>query len=121
MIAIPIIIISIICPITLIAMIITAASKKNRDEIANTEHAIRNIYIYTILIIMLISIIVFSISGLRIGLDLIIPEKRTSNNYNYEQRDKNENIVNLITNISIIAVAVPIFLKHNKLAKDLKK
>ena len=73
MISFSITIVSIIFPITLIAMIITAANKKNRDDISSVEHSIRNIYLYTILIIMLIATISCSIYALRIGLDIILP------------------------------------------------
>ena len=117
MIGIAIAIIAVILPIALIAMIIMAASKKNRDDITGVERSIRNVYIYTLLIIFLIAIISCSIYALRIGLDIIIPEETTYYN-SYNMINKNEKIVNLFTSISIIIVSVPLFVKHSKLAKE---
>ena len=117
MIGIAIAIAAIILPIALIAMIMMAASKKNKDDITSVEHSIRNVYIYTLLIIFLIAIIACSIFALRIGLDIIMPEESTYYN-RYDMVNKNERIVNLFTSISIVIVCVPLFIKHSKLAKN---
>lgn len=125
-IGLPIVIISIVIPIALISMIITAASKKNKDDISNVEHSIRNIYLYTILIVLILLLIIGSIYAVRVGLDVLLPKKQyNSNSYysldSYDKISKNENIVNLFTSISLVLVSIPLFIKHSKLAKETKK
>ena len=110
----------IVCPVTLIAMVLTAAGKKNREDIKNTEYSIRNIYLYTILIISLFAIIICSISAIRIGLDIVLPEKSVNNYYSSNQVSRNDRIIDFATSISIIIIAIPIFIKHSKLANNLK-
>ncbi len=116
MIGISIAIVAIILPVALISMIIMAASKKNRDDIVGVEHSIRNVYIYSILIILLCVIIFCSIYSLRIVLDLIMPEESVYYSQ-YDLISQNEKTVNLFTAISAILVCVPLFVKHSKLAK----
>ena len=115
-----IIMILIVCPVSLVAMIIIAAGKKNKDDTMNIENSIRNVYLYTILIIALIAIIACSIGALRIGLDIILPEKTVGGYTASEQVSRNDSLISFFTNISIVAMAVPLFIKHNKLANDLK-
>ena len=60
-----IVLISVILPVAFLVMIILAASKKNREDIARAEHSLRNVYIYTLLIILLFTIIFCSIYAFR--------------------------------------------------------
>lgn len=109
-----------VCPVTLISMVLTAAGKKNRDDTKNTEYSIRNIYVYTILLISLLAMIICSISALRTGLDIILPEKSTHNYYTSQQVSRNDGIISFITSLSIVIVAIPVFIKHSRLASELK-
>ena len=115
-----IVLISVILPVAFLVMIILAASKKNREDIARAEHSLRNVYIYTLLIILLFTIIFCSIYAFRLGLDLLFPEEETyrySYSYASPQYQRNVDLVNLFTQISMVIVAIPLFTKHSKLAK----
>lgn len=108
-----------IIPIGILVLIISAVIKKNKESKGNFENSIRNIYVYIILIISLIAIITGVISTLRIGLDVILPEKSLyKNSYNNEQIEKNENIIELFTTLSLVISVTPVFIYHNKLAKN---
>ena len=75
-----------------------------------------------ILIITLIAIISGVIAAFRIGLDIALPEKYVkSTAYNSQERERNQNIVELLTIISVVITSIPIFIYHNKLAKELSK
>lgn len=111
---------SIVVPIAFVVMIFLSASKKNREDISRAEHALRNVYLYTLLIILLFTIIFCSIYALRLGLDIIFPEEST-NSYSFyksAEQKRNENLINLFTQISMVAVAVPLFIKHTKISKN---
>ena len=111
-----------IAPIAVVVLIISAIAKKSKEEKIKFEEIIRNIYVYIILIITLVAIISGIIATFRIGLDVALPEKYvTETSYNSQEREKNENIVELFTTISIVVTSVPIFIYHNKLAKELRK
>lgn len=110
-----------IIPIAILVLIISAIVKRSKEDKGNFEESIRNIYIYIILIVTLISIITGVIATFRIGLDVALPEKTTyQNSYSSEQREKNENMIELFTTLSLVVVSVPIFIYHNKLAKKSK-
>lgn len=107
-----------IIPIAILVLIISAVVKKGKENKNSFEESIRNIYIYIILIITLISIIAGTIASLRVGLDVLLPEESIyQNSYNDMQREKNENINELFTNLSLVISVIPIFIYHNKLAK----
>ena len=77
--------------------------------------------IYIILIITLIAIITGVIATLRIGLDVLLPEESLyQNSYSNDQQDKNENIIELFTTLSLVISVTPVFIYHNKLAKKIK-
>ena len=105
-----------IAPIAVLVLIISAFMKRNKEEKSNFEETIRGIYVYIILIVSLITIISGVITSFRIGLDIVLPEKSQSS-YRSEEQDKNENIIELATTISLVVTATPIFIYHNKLAK----
>ena len=105
-----------IVPIIIIAFIVSAISKRNKEEKNNFQDIIRNIYIYIILIICLITIITGIIVTFKIGLDLLFPEKSIYQTNN-DQIYKNENIIELFTILSLVISTIPVFIYHNKLAK----
>ena len=94
----------------------------DQDEKKDFDQVIRSAYIYLILIITLIAIITAFIDTFRVGLDVLLPEKSISDSvYNSLEREKNGNIVTLLTNMSMLITMVPIFIYHNKLVKKTKK
>lgn len=107
-----------IVPIAIVVLVISAIVKKNKEDKTNFEDTIRNIYIYIILIVTLFAIISGVIATFRIGLDVVLPEKSTyQSSYSSEQMDKNENMIELATTISLVISVIPVFIRHNKLAK----
>lgn len=115
-----------VVPVAIVILIIQAISKRNKDEKQCFDETIRNVYIYLILIITLVAIITGVITAFRVGLDVVLPEKSTTSytTYNYSERERNNNIVELCTTLSIVITSIPIFVYHNKLAKkdkELKK
>lgn len=110
--------IAFIIPIAIIVLIISAIVKKGKENKDQFEESVRNIYIYTILIVTIISIIMGTIATLRVGLDVILPEEALTNStYNNEQQQKNENIIYLCTTLSLVISVTPVFIYHNKIAK----
>lgn len=113
--------IAFIAPIAILILITSAFIKRNnKDDKGNFEETIRGMYIYIILIITLVVIISGIISIFKIGLDIILPEE-TQSQYSYEKQEKNENIINLTTTLSLVVTSIPIFIYHNKLAKKIKE
>ena len=111
-------IVACIVPIAILVLIISAVVKKSKDSKNNFEDSIRNMYIYIILIITLIAIIMGVIATLRVGLDVILPEESLyQSSYSSEQKEKNENIIELLTTLSLVISVTPVFIYHNKLAK----
>lgn len=107
-----------LAPIAILVLIISAVVKKNKEDKSNFEEIVRNIYVYIILIVTLVAIIVGVIATFRIGLDVMLPEKSTyESSYTSEEREKNENIIELFTTMSLVISATPVFIYHNKLAK----
>ena len=110
-----------IIPVGIIILIISAVVKKGKDSKGNFDDSIRSIYTYIILIVTLIAIIVGIIATFRIGLDVLLPEETVyQSSYSNEQRQKNENIVELFTTLSLVISVTPIFKYHNNLAKKIK-
>jgi len=111
-------IIACIVPITIVVLIITAISKKNKEDKKVFEDIVRNIYVYIILITTLVAIIAGIIDTFRIGLDIILPEKSLyEKSYNSDLMERNENIVEFSTAFSIVISVIPIFIYHNNVAK----
>ena len=110
-----------ILPITIIVLIVVALSKKNKDNKTEFEESVRNVYTYIILISTLIAIVIGIIVTFRVGLDVVLPEKVVNERANYYELSKNENIVELLTNLTVVIVSTPIFLYYNKIAKKEKK
>ena len=111
-----------LAPIAVVIFIISVFVRKSKEEKIEFEEIVRNIYIYIILIITLVAIISGVIAAFRIGLDIALPEKySTTTSYNSEERQRNENIVELLTTTAIVITSVPIFIYHNKLAKEFRK
>ena len=110
-----------ILPIIIIVLIVVALSKKNKDNKTEFEESVRNVYIYIILISTLIAIVIGIIVIFRVGLDVALPEKTINERANYYELSKNENIVELLTNLTVVIVSVPIFLYYNGIAKKEKK
>lgn len=107
-----------VAPIAILVLIISAIVKRNKEDKGNFEETIRSIYVYIILIITLVAIISGVIATFRIGLDVVLPEKSTyQSSYSSEQRERNENIIELFTTIALVVSVTPVFIYHNKLAK----
>ena len=106
-----------VAPIAILVLIISAIVKRNKEDKGNFEETIRSIYVYIILIITLVAIISGVIATFRIGLDVVLPEKSTyQSSYSSEQRERNENIIELFTTIALVVSVTPVFIYHNKLA-----
>lgn len=114
-----------IFPIAIITLIVSAIVKKNKEAKGNNksfERTIRQIYIYIILIITFISILFGIIVTFRVGLDVILPEESIyETSYSDEQREKNANIVELFTTLSLVIAVIPVYIYHNKLAQESRK
>lgn len=105
-------------PIAILVLIISAIVKRNKEDKGNFEESIRNVYVYIILIVTLVAIIAGVIATFRIGLDVVLPEKTINqSSYSSEERERNENIIELLTTISLVVSVTPIFIYHNKIAK----
>ena len=105
-------------PIAILVLIISAIVKRNKEDKGNFEESIRNVYVYIILIVTLVAIIAGVIATFRIGLDIVLPEKTINqSSYSSEERERNENIIELFTTISLVVSVTPIFIYHNKIAK----
>ena len=110
-----------IIPIGIVSLIISAVVKRNKDSKVSFEDSIRSIYVYIILIITLIAIISGTIATLRIGLDVLLPEESLyQSSYSSDQQEKNENIIELFTILSLVISVTPVFTYHNRLAKKIK-
>lgn len=110
-----------VIPIGIISLIISAVVKKNKESKVSFEDSIRGIYVYIILIITLIAIISGVIATLRIGLDVLLPEESLyQSSYSSNQQERNENIIELFTTLSLVVSVTPVFIYHNKLAKKIK-
>ena len=111
-----------IIPIAIIVLIVLAITKKNKENKNDFSEAVRNIYVYIILIITLTTIIVGTISTFRMGLDILFPEKSIyQTKYQYEERERNQNIIDFFTEMSLVASVIPVFIYHNKIAKKARK
>ena len=112
-----------IFPIAIITLIVSAIVKKNKEAKGNNksfERTIRQIYIY--IIITFISILFGIIVTFRVGLDVILPEESIyETSYSDEQREKNANIVELFTTLSLVIAVIPVYIYHNKLAQESRK
>ena len=106
-----------VVPVAIIALIVSAIVKRKKESNDDFENVIRNIYCYIILIIALFSIVAGTITVFRVGLDILLPEESV---YNNAQLEKNENIVEVLSTLSIVLTCIPIFLYHNKITKMLK-
>ena len=105
-------------PIAILVLIISAIVKRNKEDKGNFEESIRNVYVYIILIVTLVAIIAGVIATFRIGLDIVLPEKTINqSSYSSEERERNENIIELFTTISLVVSVTPIFIYHNNIAK----
>lgn len=107
-------------PIAIIVLIVQAIVKRNsKEDKKDFEEIIRGIYIYLILIITLVAIIAGVIITFRVGLDVVLPEKYITSTtyYNSQEREYNENVIELLTTISIVITSLPIFIYYNRLAK----
>lgn len=112
---------ALIIPVGIISLIVSAVVKKNKESKTSFEDSIRSIYVYIILIITLIAIIAGVIATLRIGLDVLLPEESLyQSSYSSDLQEKNENIIELFTTLSLVISVTPVFTYHNKLAKKIK-
>lgn len=110
-----------IIPIAILVLMISSIVKRNKEDKGNIEETIRSIYVYIILIITLVAIITGVIATFKIGLDLVLPEKSEyQSSYNNEERERNQNIIELFTTLSLVVSVTPVFIYHNKLAKKSK-
>ena len=114
-------VIACIAPIAIVVLIVSAIVKKNKENKNNFDESIRNIYVYIILIITFVTIVGGVISTFRMGLDILLPEKSIyESKYQNEEREKNENIIQVFTEMSLVVAVIPVFIYHNKLAKKSK-
>lgn len=111
-----------VMPIAIVVLIITAIVKRNKEDKNNFDETVRNIYVYIVLIVTLAAIIMGVITTFRIGLDVILPEKSVSqSSYDNEEMDRNENIIECFTTLSLVISVIPVFIYHNKLTKENRK
>lgn len=111
-----------IIPVAIIVLIVSAITKKSKDSKSDFSEAVRNIYAYIILIITLTTIIVGTISAFRVGLDILLPEKSIYEiKYQNVERERNQNIIEFFTEMSLVVTVIPIFIYHNKIDKNARK
>ena len=107
-----------VAPIATIILIITAIARRNKDDKNNFTETIRNIYVYIILIMTLITIISGVIYTFKLGLDMLLPEKDLyESSYSNEQIEMNNNIIEFCTTIALVVAVIPVFIYHNRLSK----
>jgi len=111
-----------IIPIAIVVVIVSAIVKKSKESKSNFDEIIRSIYIYIILIVTLVAIVSGTIMTFRVGLDVLLPEKSTyQSSYTNDEMEKNENIIELFTTLSLVLSSIPVYLYHSKLTKKENK
>ncbi len=123
------IILAIIIPIGIIALIVHLIGKKNSnngEKKDNFEKVIRTIYTYILVLAFLIASVASFISAVDTMADYLLPEEEY-NSYNEDndyrrvalnkQNDRNEMVVNMITNFATVVICVPMFVYHMNLTK----
>ena len=123
------IILALVIPIGIIALIVHLISKKNSnngEKKDNFEKVIRTIYTYILVLAFLIASVASFISAVDTMADYLLPEEEY-NSYNEDndyrrvalnkQNDRNEMVVNMITNFATVVICVPMFVYHMNLTK----
>jgi len=119
-------IIALIIPIIIIALIVGAFMKNSKNDDPKKSEAdfaktIRGIYTYLILICLLFTIIGATVWLFSSAVNHFIPLEDTSYSWhNSPARERNTAIVSMSTATSMLIVSVPLFLYHNKIARDEK-
>ena len=128
------IILALIIPIGIVALVIHLISKKsannNGEKKDNFEKIIRTIYTYILVLGFLIATVASFISAIDLLADYLLPEEREityfDEDYDYrdqaldERNDRNEMIVDMVTNFAIFAISLPMFVYHMNLTKKEK-
>lgn len=126
-----IIILALIIPIGIVALVIHLVSKKNvnsnGEKKDNFEKIIRTIYTYILVLGFLIATVASFISAIDLLADYLLPEEKEityyDEDYDYrrhalEQRnDRNQMIVDMVTNFAIFGISLPMFVYHMNLTK----
>lgn len=123
------VILAVIIPIGIIALIVHLIGKKNSnngEKKDNFEKVIRTIYTYILVLAFLIASVASFISAVDTMADYLLPEEEY-NSYNEDndyrrvalnkQNDRNEMVVNMITNFATVVICVPMFVYHMNLTK----
>lgn len=123
------IILALVFPIGIIALIVHLVSKKNAnngEKKDNFEKVIRTVYTYILVLAFLIASIASFISAVDTMANYLLPEEVEniySEDIDYREKalddknNKNEMIVNMITNVATVAICVPMFVYHMNLTK----
>ncbi len=138
-------IMSLLIPIVIITIIVVAIVRKNKEgeKTESFEKIVRMIYVYILLICFLFMTVGSVIYAFNSAINYFIPESTVTNkysvqpdlakdtNYNEELRalekennlrnEKNQSLTDLVTAIAMAVVAVPMFIYHSKLARELKE
>lgn len=137
-----------IIPVIIITIIVIAIVRKNKEgEKADSfEKIVRMVYVYILLIAFLFMTVGSIIYAFNSAIDYFIPESQITNTaaaekvkttssiypdyYNDEiqklqeennlRNEKNRSLTDLATAIAMAVVAVPMFIYHGKLARELK-
>lgn len=124
-------VLALIIPIGIVALIIHLVSKKNANNNSekkdNFEKIIRTIYTYILVLGFLIATVASFISAIDLLADYLLPEEKEityyDEDYDYrrqaldQRNDKNEMVVDMITNFAIFAISLPMFVYHINLTK----
>lgn len=104
-------------PIAIAILIVVAISKGNKKNPEDTEtfsDIIRTMYIYLIMILFLCIVIASTIAVFNSLLEVLLPTST-------DTYTKNTNAVDLITNLTLFFVSVPVFTYYSSLARKESK
>lgn len=116
-----------VLPVIVIIMIGVAIAKRSKSSegassIKQFENSMRSIFTYIVLICLLCTIIGGTIYLFNSGLNLALPENSSNDYIDYYdyslRRERNSNIVGILTSCSMLISCIPLFVYFNKVAKE---
>lgn len=116
-----------VLPVIVIIMIGVAIAKRSKSSegassIKQFENSMRSIFTYIVLICLLCTIIGGTIYLFNSGLNLALPENSSNDYIDYYdyslRRERNSNIVGILTSCAMLISCIPLFVYFNKVAKE---